>query len=55
MITTALYLLRCKQMKLSLYDMDALSIGLIYDMMTESINDEVEYQEIATQEDYDNF
>lgn len=42
-------------MGLDLEDMDGLSIGLIYDMMTENVNDDVNYNEVATQEDMDNF
>ena len=38
-------------------EMDMLSEGMIYDMITESVNDTVEdaYTELATQEDYDKF
>jgi hypothetical protein len=42
-------------MKLTLDEMDSLSIGAIYDMMTEGLNDDVHYDEVATQEDFDNF
>lgn len=42
-------------MGLDLGDMDGLSIGLIYDMMTENLNDDVHYDEVATQADMDDF
>ena len=42
-------------MGLDLEDMDGLSIGLIYDMMTENMNDDIHYNEVATQDDMDNF
>ncbi|MBR3376313.1 MAG: hypothetical protein IKH82_03255 [Clostridiales bacterium] len=56
-MTTALYILRAKQLGLTIEEMDLLSEGMIYDMITESQNDTVEdaYTELATQEDFDNF
>ncbi len=44
-------------MGLSLEEMEELEEGMILDMITESINDSMadEYQELATQEDFDNF
>ncbi len=44
-------------MGLSLDEMDQLDEGMILDMIAESINDmhNDEYQELATQEDFDNF
>lgn len=49
----ALFLLRCVQMGLSMSDLDELSIGIVYDMMIESRNDDYEYAYKATQEDID--
>ena len=36
-------------------DLDALTIGAVYDMLTEQGNDSCEYDVLATQEDFDNF
>ena len=52
-MTTALYLLRVVQCGISVRDLELLSIGMVFDMFTESGNDTVEYAEIATQEDID--
>ena len=39
-MTTPLFLLRCKQLGLSMTELDLLTIGLINDMFTERENDE---------------
>ena len=55
-MTTALYLLRCVQMGLSIRDLDYLEIGMIFDMFTESSNDDFDgWAYKATQADYDRF
>jgi len=54
-MTTALFLLRAFQLGLSMADLDCLEYGAVVDMMTEAGNDGCEYQEIATQEDFDRF
>lgn len=36
-------------------DLDSITVGMVLDMYSESANDKVEYDEIATQEDMDNF
>ena len=54
-MTTALFLLRCLQIGLSLRDLDLLTIGMVNDMYAESRNDDVTYDEVATQDDFDNF
>lgn len=36
-------------------DLDYLDLGMILDIMTESSNDSVEWNQIATQEDFDRF
>lgn len=54
-MTTALYLLRCVQIGLSLADLDALDLGTILDMITEFGNDDFEYKQLATQDDFDRF
>lgn len=54
-MTTALYELRAVQMGLSLADMELLSMGAVFDMISESLNDTEEYARLATQADFDNF
>ena len=54
-MNTALYVLRAKQMGLSLSEMEELEEGFITDMIIESNNDNYEYKQLATQEDFDKF
>ena len=54
-LTTPLFLLRCTQMGLSMSDLDRLDMGIILDMLTESINDNYDYPVKATQADFDRF
>ncbi len=54
-MTTPLFLLRCVQLGLSMADLDLLSIGLVNDMFTERENDDVEYDYMAQQSDFDSF
>lgn len=54
-MTTPLFLLRCCQMGLSLSDLDKLTVGTVFDMVTEQANDDYDYPELATQEDFDSF
>ena len=54
-MTTALYLLRCIQIGLSILDLDLLDYGVVLDMMTEAGNDNYEYKQLATQDDFDKF
>ena len=42
-------------MGLSIIDLKSLTIGFVFDMMIETGNDSFEYQQVATQEDFDNF
>ena len=46
-------MLRCVQIGLSVVYLERLSLGMVYDMMTEYNNDDVQYPYIATQEDMD--
>ena len=52
-MTTPLFLLRCVELGISVRDLELLTIGLILDMWTEKDNDGIEYDRIATQEDFD--
>ena len=56
-MTTPLFLLRCVQLGLSIWDLDLLTIGMVNDMYVESRNDACPeaYVELATQADFDNF
>ena len=54
-MTTPLFLLRCKQLGLSMTELDLLTIGLINDMFTERQNDDYPYKELASQSDFDKF
>ena len=53
-MTTGLYLLRTAQLGISIGDLDLLTVGMVFDMATEAINDrEGECAEVADQEDID--
>ena len=55
-MNTALYILRAKQMGLTLDEMEQLDEGFITDMIIESNNDSYDgYKQIASQEDFDKF
>ena len=54
-MNTAVIVLRAIQVGLSLADLDYLDYGELVDIITESSNDNEEYQEVATQSDYDSF
>ena len=54
-MTTPLFLLRCLQIGLSLRDLDMLTIGMVNDIYNESANDDVEWDEVGTQEMMDVF
>ena len=55
-MTTPLFLLRCKQLGLSMTELDMLTIGLINDMFTERENDDYDvWNEMASQSDFDAF
>lgn len=53
--STALFLLRATQLGLTMNDLDRLTLGMVFDMFTEYSNDSCEYEELATQEDFNNF
>ena len=54
-MTTALFLLRCAEVGLSMSDLDLLDVGMVYEMFIEKTNDSCEYAELATQEDMNKF
>lgn len=56
-MTTALFMLRCVQLGISIRDLDLLTIGLVNEMYIENGNDEVKgaYSYVATQHDMDLF
>lgn len=54
-MTTPLFLLRCTEIRISIVDLDFLTIGLVIDMWTERVNDSVKYKRLASQEDFDKF
>ena len=54
-MTTALFLLRCVQLGISIRDLDLLTIGMVSEMYAESRNDDVKYRQVAVQEDFDKF
>lgn len=53
--TTGLYMLRCFELGLSLEDLNVLEYGSIQDMLIERGNDGENYQQLATQDDFDRF
>ena len=57
-MTTALFMLRCVQIGLSIRDLDLLTIGMVNEMFIENQNDDVAdkvYHRVASQKDYDAF
>lgn len=54
-MNVAVFMVRAKQMGLSLSEMDELEEGFITDMIIENGNDNFEYKELATQSDFDSF
>ena len=45
-MTTALFLLRCVEIGISISDLDLLTIGMVLDIWTEKGNDSVTYDRI---------
>ena len=54
-MNTAVFILRAKQLGLSLEELDELDEGFVLDMMIEAANDHETYQRIATQAEFDKF
>lgn len=51
----ATYLLRCFQMGLRVSDLEDLDEGMVMDLIIESGNDNYEYSELPTKEDFERF
>ena len=54
-MNTAIFMLRCKELGLSVDDLENIEYGLVQDMMIEKSNDRHDYPYKAEQKDYDNF
>lgn len=54
-MNTALFLLRCTEVGLSMTDLDELSVGMVNDMFVEKSNDNYDWKELASQDDFDRF
>lgn len=53
-MTTALYLLRAKQVGFTLDELDDVSTGMVFDVLVENSNDNETYDILPTQDDFDN-
>jgi len=49
---TALYLKNALGLGLRVDDLKYISVGMVYDLVTERLNDEYEYDYLATQDDF---
>ena len=54
-MTTPLFLLRCVELGISIRDLDLLTVGVVQDMFIEKENDDFDYAQVATQEQFDRF
>ena len=54
-MTTALFLLRCVEIGISISDLELLTIGMVLDIWTEKGNDSVKYARVAGQAEFDIF
>lgn len=54
-MTTALFLLRCVEIGISISELDLLTIGMVLDICTEKSNDTVKYSKVAGQVEFDKF
>lgn len=48
-------MLRCCQLGISIRDLELLTVGMVNDMHIEASNDDYDYPQMATQEDFDRF
>lgn len=54
-MTTGLFMLRCKELGLSVDELEQLDFGLVADMLTEQGNDGYKYPYKANQADFNKF
>ena len=54
-MNTAVWILRSKQIGLSMNELEEMDIGFVMDLFIESGNDHCEYKQKATQADFDKF
>lgn len=54
-MTGAAFMLRCAELGLNREDLDDMTVGMVYDMLTERANDREQYPFKATQEDINSF
>lgn len=54
-MTVALYILRCKQVGFTLDELEDLTMGMVFDILAERMNDNYEWDEEATSDDIDSF
>lgn len=52
---TATYMLRCKQLGLTMDELDQMSTGMVWDILTEAANDAYDYPLKAGQEQFHEF
>jgi len=52
-MTSALFELRLKELNISVFDADEYTMGFVFDMLTEKINDQAKYDRVASQKDID--
>ena len=53
--TGALFMLRCAELNLSDRALGGMTMGMVYDLLTEKMNDQEKYPYKATQEDIEHF
>ena len=54
-MTTGLFMLRCKELGLTVEELELMDFGLVSDMFIEKENDEHKWPFKATQKDFDKF
>ncbi len=54
-LTTAMFLLRCKELGLSIQELSSITVGMVFDMIIERNNDNFTYDVQATVNDVNNF
>lgn len=54
-MNTAVFMLRCKELGLSINELEEIDFGLVNDMLIEQGNDQYEYPSKATKKDFEKF